>query len=178
VDDLEIDLSLLIQLATLISVVIGVISLMISVRAYRRQVNSQFMLECMRRVDDLLKTLPPHVLGLTLIHEDLSHQPPPPPPSDELSMKVMRCLNLVSQMHFFSHKGFLPPAVWRRARVNYASILRSPLFRREWQTLRRGFEIVRTFCRYVHKVQRLTPQELAAAHKDEEQHDEERDEPL
>ena len=175
--DLDIDLSLVIQLATLISVVIGVIGLMISVRAYRRQLNSQFMLEYTRRVDDLLKTLPPHVLGLTVIHEDLAHQPAPPP-SDELSMKVMRCLNLVSQMHFSSHNGFLPPAVWRRARVNYAKILRSPLFRREWQTLRHGFEMDRAFCRYVDKVQRLTPQELAAAHKDEEQHDEERDEPL
>ena len=49
----QIDLSLLIQLATLISVVVGVIGLMISVRAYRRQVSSQFMLEYTRRVDDL-----------------------------------------------------------------------------------------------------------------------------
>jgi hypothetical protein len=173
VTDLEIDLSLLLQLATLISVVIGVIGLMISVRAYRRQVNSQFMLEYTRRVDDLLSTLPPHVLGLTVIRAD--HQPPPPP-SDELSTKVLRCLNLVSQMHFFSHKGFLPPVVWRRARVIYARILRSPLFRREWQTLRPAFEMDRAFCRYVDKVQRLSPEELAAAHKDEEQPDEEHDE--
>ena len=91
-------------------------------------------------------------------------------------MKVLRCLNLVSQMHFFSRKGFLPPSVWRRARVIYARILRSSLFRREWQTLRRAFEMDRAFCRYVEKVQRLTPEQLAAAHKYEEQHDEERDE--
>ena len=90
--DLAIDLSLLIQLATLISVVVGVFGLMISVRAYRRQVNSQFMLEYTHRVDDLLNTLPPHVLGLTVIRENVSNEAPPPP-SDELSMKVLRCLN-------------------------------------------------------------------------------------
>jgi hypothetical protein len=163
VTDLEIDLSLLIQLATLISVVVGVVGLMISVRAYRRQVNSQFMLEYTRRVDDLLST-PPHVLGLTVIRED---RQAPPPPSDELSMKVLRCLNLASQMHFFSHKGFLPPLIWRRTRVVYARILRSPLFRREWQTLKGAFEMDRAFCRYVDRVQRLSPEELAAVHKDE-----------
>jgi hypothetical protein len=173
VTDLQIDLSLVIQLATLISVVVGVIGLMISVRAYRRQVNSQFMLEYTRRVDELLTTLPPHVLGLTVIRDD--HQPPPPA-TDELSMKVLRCLNLVSQMHFFSRKGFLPPVVWRRARVTYARILRSPLFRREWQTLHRAFEMDRAFCRYVDQVHRLSPEELAATHRDEE-HDDERDEP-
>jgi|SRR6185295_17338855 len=146
----------LIQLATLISVIIGVIGLIISIRAYRRQVGAQFLLEYTRRVDELIQSLPPNVWALHIIRDE-----PPPPPSDELSMNVLRCLNLVAQLHYFSHKGYMPPNAWRRGKLLYARILRSPLFRREWVVLQHVFETDRRFCRFVEKIQRVSPMELA-----------------
>lgn len=148
------DVGTLIQLATLVSVIIGIIGLFISVRAYRRQVGAQFMLEYTRRVDELIQTLPPNVWAIHIIRAEA-----PPPPSDELSMNVLRCLNLVAQLHYFARKGYMPPSTWRRGKMIYAKILRSPLFRREWARLGPVFETDRPFCRFIERVQRLSPME-------------------
>jgi ABC-type phosphate/phosphonate transport system permease subunit len=53
------DANILIQLATLISVIAAVIGLMISVRAYKRQVSALFLLEYTKRVDDIMRSFPP-----------------------------------------------------------------------------------------------------------------------
>src|SRR5688572_33354199 len=102
--------STLIQLATLISVVAGVIGLMISVRAYKRQVSALFLLEYTRRVDDIMRSLPRSVWAADLFpNEEL------PEPSDELRLR--------------------PRDIWRKGQGVYAEILRSPLFMREWKTV-------------------------------------------
>jgi hypothetical protein len=143
------DVGLLIQIATLISVIVGVVSLIISIRAYRRQVGALFLLEYTRRVDDLLQSLPPEVWALNIIREQ-----PAPPPSYEMTLTVLRCMNLLGQLHFFSRKGYMPAIAWRRGTRIYAKLLQSELFRREWHNLQHIFAADKPFVRFVERAQR------------------------
>jgi len=142
------NISTLIQLATLISVIVGVISLLITFRGYQKQVNAQFMLEYTRRVDDIMQTLP-----LKVWAPHLTPNEKPPAPSDELTMNVLRCLNYVSQLYFFCHMGYLPKSVWRLRQQIYVEILRTPLFMREWKHLRPIFVTETGFSKFVDSVQ-------------------------
>lgn len=144
------DTSELIQLATLISVLIGLVGIIVSIRAYRRQVSAQFILEYTRRFDDMLMTMPAHMWTLHILGKGEA-----PAPSEEVTLGVLRCLNLVGQLHYFSRRGYIPPSSWRRTKVTLARILQSPLFRREWKNLAPIFETDRAFSRYVERVQRL-----------------------
>lgn len=142
------DKNTLIQLATLISIIGGVISLLIPVRAYKRQVNSQFLLEYTRRIDEIMRSLPQSVWAAHLFPgEEL------PAPSSELRMDILRCLNLFSQIHYFSNRGYIPKNVWRMGEVGLQQLLRSPLFIREWETIEPFFASNRAFCRYVKRAQ-------------------------
>ena len=145
------DLSTLLQLATLVSVLIGVTSLGISIRAYRRQVSAQFLLEYTKRMDEILQSLPYTVLAAN-IAPDLDA--PIPPRSPEVTLSAVRFLNFVSQMHYFCRKRYIPPHVWRRGQANFARILGSPFFVREWAVLAGIYESEPEFCRYDERAQR------------------------
>jgi hypothetical protein len=151
------DASTLIQLATLISVVVGVIGLLISIRAYKRQVSAQILLKYSKRVDHITQSLPPSVWAAHLFPEE-EH-----PESDaEVRLGVSRCLNYVSQLYDFCHQGYIPKSVWRKHQGLYAQILRSPLFRREWKTLAPMFATERAFSKYVEGVQLVSDGEVSS----------------
>jgi hypothetical protein len=151
------DTSTLIQLATLISVVVGVIGLLISIRAYKRQVSAQILLEYSKRVDDITQSLPPSVWAAHLFPDQELAEP-----SDEVRLGVLRCLNYVSQLHDFCRQGYIPKSVWRKHQGLYAQILRSPLFRREWKNLAPVFSTERAFCKYVEGVQQMSDGEVGS----------------
>jgi hypothetical protein len=143
------DASEILQLATLISVLAGVIGVFISIRAYQRQIGAQFLLEYTRRVDTMLATLPSSVWGGEVFGDQEI-----PPPSNELRIGVLRCLNVFAQLYFFSRRGYIPKHVWRRNREVFAHILSSPVFVREWQVLAPLFVLDRPFCRYMERAHR------------------------
>jgi len=79
----------LIQLATLVSVVIGVIGLLISVRAYQRQVSAYFLLAYTRRFDDTLQSLPLSVSAAHLFPVEAL-----PASSDEVRRGILLCFDV------------------------------------------------------------------------------------
>jgi hypothetical protein len=68
----------------------------------------------------------------------------------------MRCLNFISQLHYFCRKGYIPRDVWRRGQGVYAEVLASPLFVREWKTVAPMFAADPPFCRYVERAQQTS----------------------
>ena len=148
-NDPTMDASELIQLATLVSVVVGVVGLLISVRAYKRQVSAYFLLAYTRRFDDAIQALPLKVWAAHLFPDEER-----PASSDELTLGIVRCLNLVSQLHYFSREGYIPKSVWKMSERGFTQLLRSPLFLREWKSLAPIFAVDRAFCQYVEKVQK------------------------
>jgi hypothetical protein len=117
------DTNTLIQLATSVSVVIGVIGLLISVRAYKRQVSAYFFLAYTRRFDGTLQSLPLSVWAAHLFPKEAL-----PASSDEVKRGILRCLMFVSQMHYFWSTGYIPKGVWKRSEGSFSQLLRSPVF--------------------------------------------------
>lgn len=148
----------LIQLATLMSVVAGVIGLLVSVRAYKRQVSALFLLEYTRRVDEMRQSLPPSVWGANIFPDAETSEH-----SNDLRLGVLRCLSLLAQLNYFCRTGYIPKQVWRMGQSEHKRILRSPLFMREWQALAPMFTFDRQFCRYVARVQQATDGNVDAA---------------
>ena len=75
----------IIQMATLISVVAGVVSVTISIRAYKRQVSAHFLLEYTKRGDEIMRSLPPNVwAGQLFPNREL------PEVDDELRVSLLR----------------------------------------------------------------------------------------
>jgi hypothetical protein len=148
----------LLQLATLFSIVVGVIGLLISFRAYKRQLSAQFLLEYTRRFDELMRSLPPSVWAAEVFPDSEL-----PELNDDLRVGILRCLNFVAQMHYFSRKGYIPRHVWRIQEDRFTRALRSPLFVREWHAASSLFANDRAFCRYVERIQKVTDEEPRSA---------------
>jgi hypothetical protein len=142
------DTSTIIQIATLVSVAIGVFGLLVSVRAYKRQVSAYFLLAYTQRFDEAIQSLPLRVWAAHLFHDEEI-----PDPSDELTLGIFRCLNFLSQMHFFCNTGYIPKNVWRKNESAFAQLLRSPMFVREWKRLAPLFATNPAFSQYVEEVQ-------------------------
>ena len=76
-----------------------------------------------------------------------------PEPSKELSRSVLRYLNLCSEEFYLYKRGYLAREIWEIWRAELERMLRAPLFRREWQTLRSEFIDYPEFRTYVETVQ-------------------------
>src|SRR5262249_24528442 len=121
----------LIQLATLTSVAAAVIGLLISVRAYKRQVSAYFLLEYTRRFEQAVQSLPLRVWAVHLYPDEEL-----PESSEEIRLGIFRCLTCLSQIHYFSHKGYIPKSSWKRVEMGFSQILRSPIFLHEWKNFK------------------------------------------
>jgi hypothetical protein len=62
-----------------------------------------------------------------------------PPPSPELTICVLKYLNLCSEEFYLRKKGYIAKDVWSIWEDELIRTLRSRLFRREWESLRDEF---------------------------------------
>ena len=121
-----------IQLATLVSVAGGVVGLVLGIRIYRRQTNAQIFLEYTKRYQETMSAFPEPARTARL---DLEGEPPAP--SQELTLAVLRYLNLCSEEFYLYKRGYLLRDIWLIWEDELKRTLRSPLLRREWQQLKR-----------------------------------------
>src|SRR5205085_11922367 len=77
-----------------------------------------------------------------------------PAPSKELTLCVLRYLNLSSEEFYLYRGGYLRRDVWVMWEGELKRTLRSPLLAREWRTLKSEFVSYPEFARYVEEVQR------------------------
>jgi hypothetical protein len=73
------------QLATAISVIIAVVTLVAGIRIYKRQINAQVFLEYTRRYEEIMRSFPNKAWATRLDLENVL-----PEPSEELSLSVLR----------------------------------------------------------------------------------------
>lgn len=145
-------LSTILQFATLLSVLAAILGLIFSVRAHKRQLTATFLLEYTKRVDEIMRSLPPGVWGgHVFAGEEI------PKPSVESRLAVMRCLNLIAQLYYFTRQGYFPKQLWQQHQATYARILASPLFVREWAALAPIFAGDPEFCQFVNRTQQPAP---------------------
>lgn len=138
-------LNLLAQVATLVSVVIGIVGVWIGVRIYRRQMNAQIFMAYAERYERIMESFPDFHLRFDIDN--------PPPESEQLSLCVLKYLNLSSEEFYMWKSKYLDDDVWNIWEHELKRMLQSRLIEREWPKLRKEFESYRAFLEFVEKAQ-------------------------
>jgi hypothetical protein len=136
------------QVGTFLSALAAVVMIAVAVRTYRRQTNAQIFLEYTARYERVMESFPGDGRRARL---DL--QGPAPNCSEELTLAVLRYLNLCSEEFYLCRRGYLARDVWTIWEDELKRTLRSPLVRREWKQLRGEFESYPAFVEYVDAAQ-------------------------
>jgi len=76
-----------------------------------------------------------------------------PPQSPQLTLCVLKYLNLCSEEHYLRKHGYLAESVWRIWEGDLKRIIGSPLWQREWLSLRTEFVSHPDFLEYVQRIQ-------------------------
>jgi hypothetical protein len=108
----------------------------------------QVFLEYTKRYADIMNMFPSNGRNARL---DLFAEPPPV--SDELSLSVLRYLNLCSEEFYLCKEKYLSSRVWRIWEAELKRTLGSPLVVREWARLRKQFQTYPEFWEYVEEIQ-------------------------
>jgi hypothetical protein len=138
----------LVQIGTLISAFLMVVGLVIGVLIYRRQMNAQLFLEYTKRYEDIMNAFPADARDARLkIGCDT------PKESEELTLVILRYLNLSSEEFYLCKNRYLSRKIWRIWEDELLRTLRAPLLMREWPKLKHEFESYPAFSAYVKNAQ-------------------------
>jgi len=138
-----------IRYGSLWTLILGVISLAFAVRNYRRQVNAQIFFEIASRYHDLVRSFPLQEWITRLNPKDEV-----PMSTPEVTSGVLRYLATVHFAFVLHDLRYLSKDLWKLLQAEHYRTLATPLFVREWNTLRVEFTFFPTFLAYVDSVQR------------------------
>jgi hypothetical protein len=141
-------LELFIRYGSLWTLILGVVSLGVAVRSYRRQVNAQIFFEIAGRYHGLLQSFPVHEWA------GLNPKKEVPESSAELSSGVLRYLAIVHFAFVLHDLHYLSKDLWKILQAEHHRTLTTPLFVREWGTLCIEFNLFPKFLSYVDSIQR------------------------
>jgi len=136
----------IIQYATLLSLLMGGLGVVVAVLNHSVQVKTQIFLAMSAQYDELLKnssatfwlSVPP---GTEL-----------PERTEDLTISTLRFCTLVSLTHLLYSEGRIPKRMWELMLRSAERRFRSPLFMREWEHLRTEFEAFPEFVALVSSV--------------------------
>lgn len=137
----------IIQYATLLSLLLGGLGLVVAVLIHREQVKTQIFLALSAQYDELLKNSP---AGFWLVHkpgEELVGR------SGDVTISMMRFSTLVSLTYVLFLEHRIPKRMWELMLRSAERRFRSPLFMREWEHLKVEFESFPEFVALVSSVQ-------------------------
>ena len=140
-------LQLALQTATLVSVIVGFLSLMYTINNYRRQATMQVLMKYTERYEHILDQFPQDALEARFDAKVL------PPQSPQLTLCVLKYLNLCSEEYYLRKHGYLAESVWCIWEGDLKRIIGSPLWQREWLVLRTEFVSHPDFLEYVERIQ-------------------------
>ncbi|MFN8583089.1 MAG: hypothetical protein U0163_19200 [Gemmatimonadaceae bacterium] len=145
----EQSLSLPVQFATLASSIAAVVSIWIAVRIYRRQMNAQLFLAFTERYENIMGSFPPEARRYRF--DPVAE---PPAASPELTLVVLRYLNLCSEEYYLRKTGHLDKDLWDIWEAELKRTVSSSLVAREWKELRTEFVSYPEFRDFVERSQR------------------------
>lgn len=139
----------IIQYATLLSLLMGGLGLVVAVVIHREQLKTQIFLALSAQYDQLLKDSSSSLW--------LSRQPGAklPERTDDLVISMLRFCTLVSLTHLLYRERRIPGRMWELMLRSAERRFRSPLFMREWEHLRNEFESFPEFVALVSSVHRV-----------------------
>jgi hypothetical protein len=143
------NIELVIQIGTLISVGVGICGLVFGIRTYKRQSNAQIFIEYTGRYEKIMESFPPQAISARLDSEGS-----PPEESQELTLAALKYLNLCSEEFYLCKRKYLSKDVWLIWEVELKKTLSSPLYCREWPKLKVEFEAFPEFLAYIENIQK------------------------
>ncbi|MBV8863796.1 MAG: hypothetical protein JO210_00170 [Acidobacteriaceae bacterium] len=142
------NVQVIIQYATLASVLIGSLGLAVAFLIHREQVKTQIFLALSARYDELLHSssagvwLSAPTEGMVIAER-----------SQEVTISALRFCTLVSLAYFLFLDRRIPKRMWHLMLRSAERRMRSPWFVREWEHLRSEFESFPEFVNLVTSVQ-------------------------
>ncbi len=136
-----------VSIATILSVLLGGASLVYAINIYKRQMEAQLLQTYTTRHDDVMQALHRRPNG---VHFNVFEEPPPE--SADLTLEVLRYLNLCSEEFYLNERGYLSRGVWDIWRSEIQDKLASRLIKREWVRLGGEFKTHSAFHTYVNRV--------------------------
>jgi hypothetical protein len=145
---MPLDLELALKFATPIGVIGGFMSLIYTINNFRRQINVQILMKYTERYEHILDQFPKEaLLGR------FSPDAPLPPESTELTVSLLKYLNLCSEEFYLWKHGYLAKTVWIVWEGDLKRIIGSPLMGREWPLLSTEYLSHPDFLEYVKRIQ-------------------------
>lgn len=125
------------------------LSLLFTIRNVRRQINVDILMKYTERYEHILDKFPPNAL---LGRFDLQAQTLPPQ-SEQLTLCLLKYLNLCSEEYYLWKNGYLSKTVWAVWEGDLKRMIASPLLQREWPRLREEYVSHPEFREYVESIQ-------------------------
>jgi len=145
------NVQVILQYATLMSLVIGTLGLAVAFFIHREQVKTQIFLALSARYDELLHSSSADVwLSAAAEGTVIAER------SHEVTISALRFCTLVSLTYFLFRDRRIPKRMWHLMLRSAERRMRSPLFVREWEHLRSEFESFPEFVELVTTVQHGT----------------------
>ena len=109
--------------------------------------NAQILMKYTERYEHILSQFPPDALTARFDSKFL------PAESTQLTLCVLKYLNLCSEEHYLRKHGYLSESLWCIWEGDLKRIIGSALLQREWSSLRKEFESHPDFLEYVERIQ-------------------------
>ena len=143
-----------IQLAQLRTILIGLLSVAVSLRTHRRQMHAQLFLEFSSRLHDVLGSMPAEAWMTGDAHQAL------PPASGELTRWCLQCFQVIAALYSLRKGGYVSGELWTTWQRGIKRTMQGAVLRREWDAAEDLFRHNSDFCRYM---RRLIHAEAAAS---------------
>lgn len=138
----------IIHLATLVSLLMGGLGVVVAIRNHREQVKTQIFLALSARYDELLQHSP-SALWLNNSWRESAER------SEHLIISIMRFCTLVSLAYYLFRERRISKQMWELLLRSAERRFRSPVFIREWEQLRAEFEAFPEFVALVTSMHRI-----------------------
>src|ERR1700730_1314172 len=141
----------IIQYATVFSLLMGGLGLVVAFLNHRVQVKTQIFLALYAQYDELLKTSSAH------FWMSIPHGAELPERTEDVITSMLRFCTLVSLTYLLFREHRIPKKMWELMLRSAERRFRSPLFVREWEHLRTEFESFPEFVALVASVHHMPP---------------------
>lgn len=146
---MHVTLEPVVQIATLGTLVSGLVSLVVWARIYRRQVNAQILIEITARYGSIFQSFPAQ-LWLAQLESDQ----PLPERRAEFTVRAFQYSATVVFAYLLHERRFLTNDIWSILQAEHRQTVTSPWFAREWNVIKGQFEIYPSFIGYVERLLR------------------------
>jgi hypothetical protein len=147
----------LLRYVTAAGVIATFLSVAVAIRNVRRQIDAEILMKYAERYEHILDKFPHDALFARFDSRAL------PPQSAQLTLCLLKYLNLCSEEFYLWKNGYLAKSVWVVWEGDLKRMIASPLVQRSWPLLRGEYLSHLDFIEYVERVQAEHRSSRAAA---------------